>query len=161
MNAFWSHSKKTVIELQRIAQNGRKFLKNFKHCLNEVWILNNPSDQAYKSKWKSVADVLWNSGLKVSQVAKAGSRAKGTSRPDSDMDVIFSVSENPSRDAFYPKLLTILKSNFSYDKVYPGTSYNVIHIDFSNKTKFDVVLLPKKQFNTQYTSDENYRRKTM
>ncbi|MHA1385379.1 MAG: nucleotidyltransferase domain-containing protein [Candidatus Helarchaeota archaeon] len=119
------------------------------------------SDNYYHSKWKSIVNVMARSNLKISRIAQAGSRAKKTHRLDSDLDIIFSVSENPDRINFYPKLIEVLKNNFSHEKVYPGSNYNVVHLDFRNGGKFDIVLLSENEFDKEYKSILDYKRKNL
>ena len=109
----------------------------------------------------SIVNVMTRSNLGISRIAKAGSRAIQTHRPDSDMDVIFSVSGNPSKASFYPMLIRILKANFRSDQVYPGSNYNVVHLDFQSGAKFDLVLLSENDFDDQHEDDVNYRRENL
>ncbi|MFW9997612.1 MAG: hypothetical protein ACFFD4_36565 [Candidatus Odinarchaeota archaeon] len=117
-----------------------------------------PSDQFYHSKWKSIVNVLKSSNLSVSRIAQAGSRARRQHEPASDMDVIFAVARNPSRQSFYPELIEVLKSNFPYETVYPGTNYNVVHLDFNSGGKFELVLLTEQDFDRQHRHNVEYKR---
>jgi len=99
------------------------------------------------------------SNLKISRITQAGSRAKKTHRPDTNSDIIFSVSKNPDRINFYPKLIEVLKNNFSHEKIYLGSNYNAIHLDFRNREKFDIVLLSENEFDKEYKSILDYKRK--
>ena len=120
-----------------------------------------PDENFYHSKWKSIVNVMKSSNLKISKIAQAGSRAKKKHRPDSDMDVIFAVAGNPSQKNFYPDLMTVLKSNFLYEKVFPGSNYNVIHFDFKQGGKFDLVLLTEAEFDKEYKSILDYKKKSL
>jgi len=120
-----------------------------------------PDENSYHSKWKSIVNVMKSSNLKISKIAQAGSRAKKKHRPDSDMDVIFAVAGNPSQKNFYPDLMTVLKSNFPYEKVFPGSNYNVIHLDFKQGGKFDLVLLTETEFDKEYKSILDYKKKNL
>ncbi|MHA1755151.1 MAG: hypothetical protein ACTSVV_00170 [Promethearchaeota archaeon] len=102
-----------------------------------------------------------NSNLKISKIAQAGSRAKQKYRPNSDMDVIFSVAGNPSKHSFYPSLITTLKNNFPNEKVYPGSNYNVVHIDFKQGGKFDLVLLTEADFGKEYKNILEFKKKNL
>ncbi len=117
------------------------------------------NDEYYESKWKSIVNVLKHSNLKVSRIAQAGSRARRQQRPDSDMDVIFAVADDPSRKAFYPKLMKVLKGNFPYDRIFPGGSYHVVHLTFHNGGKFELVLLTEQNFDSEYYDILEYKRK--
>ncbi len=122
---------------------------------------NKNSEAHYHRLWKSIVNVMTKSNLKISRIAQAGSRALRTHRPDSDMDVIFSVTGNPSEESFYPRLISVLKSNFKADNVYPGSNYNVVHLDFQSGAKFDLVLLSENDFDDQHEDDVNYRRENL
>lgn len=116
------------------------------------------SEDRYQNLWNSIYNVLTHSGLKVSRVAESGSRPKQQYRPDSDMDLIFAVSGNPSKQNFYPKLIRVMKNNFPNEHVYPGRSYNVVHTDFVKGGKFDLVLLTEREFDNQHGNDVKYRK---
>ncbi len=116
-------------------------------------------DAYYDSKWKSIVNVLKSSNLKVSRVAQAGSRARRQQRPDSDMDVIFAISNDPSKKIFYPRLIGILKSNFPHDHVFPGRNHNIVHLNFKSGGKFELVLLSEKRFDNEHEDILNYKRK--
>ena len=120
-----------------------------------------PDENFYHSKWKSIVNVMKSSNLKISKIAQAGSRAKKKHRPDSDMDVIFSVAGNPSQKIFYPNLMTVLKSNFSDEKVFPGSNYNVVHVDFKQGGKYDLVLLTETEFDKEYKSILDFKKNNL
>lgn len=120
-----------------------------------------PDENFYHSKWKSIVNVMKSSNLKISKIAQAGSRAKKRHRPDSDMDVIFAVAGNPSQKIFYPNLMTVLNSNFPDEKVFPGSDYNVVHLDFKKGGKFDLVLLSETEFDKEYKSILDYKKKNL
>ena len=120
-----------------------------------------PDDKYYISKWTKIVNVLKNSNLKISGVAKAGSRARQQYRPDSDLDIIICVANDPNKKEFYPRLIATLKANFPYDNVYAGSTYNVVHFDTKSEGKFDVVLLTEKEFDTQHGNDVDFRRKNL
>lgn len=117
-----------------------------------------PDENYYHSKWKSIVNVMKSSNLKISKIAQSGSRAKKKHRPDSDMDVIFAVAGNPSQKNFYPRLISVLKNNFPNEKVFPGSNYNVVHLDFKQGGKFDLVLLTEAEFDKEYKSILDYKR---
>ena len=77
------------------------------------------------------------------------------------MDVIFAVAENPSQKNFYPGLMSVLKSNFPHKKVFPGSNYNVVHLDFKQGGKFDLVLLTDAEFDKEYKSILDYKKKNL
>ena len=120
-----------------------------------------PDENFYHSKWKSIVNAMKSSNLKISKIAQAGSRAKKKHRPDSDMDVIFAVAGNPTKKDFYPRLISVLKNNFPYEKVFPGSYYNVIHLDFKQGGKFDLVLLTEAEFDKEYESILDYKKKNL
>ncbi len=116
-----------------------------------------PEDR-YHSKWNSIVNVMRNSGLRISRIAQAGSRARRDHRLNSDMDVIFAVARNPIKREFYPKLMKLLNDNFPEDKVFPGSNYNVVHINFKRGGIFDLVLLTEETFDKHHEADVAYRR---
>ena len=91
-------------------------------------------------------NVLQNSGLKVSRIAKAGTRADQAYRYENDMDVIFAVAGNPDKRSFYPQFITVLNSNFPLERVYESSKYNAICMDFDKGINFDLVLLTEYEF---------------
>ncbi len=119
------------------------------------------SDNFYHSKWKSIVNVLTHSNLKVSRIAQAGSRAKRQHKPDSDMDVIFSVSGDPTRQSFYPDLIRVLERNFPHEKVYLGGNNNIVHLNFKKGGKFELVLLTEKDFDKEHKSILDNKRKNL
>ncbi len=118
-------------------------------------------DEHYKKKMKSITNVLQNSKIGLAMISPAGSRARQKQRPDSDQDVIFAVSGNPNRKVFYPKLTKLLEKNYPNDKVYPGSSNNIIHLDFNSGAKFELVLQTDKEFNKENKSLKLYRRQNL
>ena len=79
--------------------------------------------------------------LNVAKIAKAGSRSRQQHTSNSDLDVIFSVSGNPSKQNFYPKLEKVLKNNFPNDRVKLSSDKKVVHLYPSKGGKLDIVLL--------------------
>ncbi len=119
-----------------------------------------PPDSRYEHLWKSIVNVMKNSNLKISRIAKAGSRARRQHRPDSDMDIIFAVVGDPPREKFYPDLMRILQSNFPEADVSLGTEGNVVKlVDPRTGARFDLVLLTEADFDDQHSNDVEYRRK--
>ena len=116
------------------------------------------SEDKYHSKWNSIVNVMKNSNLKISSIAQAGSRARRDYSSNSDMDVIFTVARSPNKREFYPKLMKLLKNNFPEDRVFPGSHYNVIHINFKKGGIFDLVLLTEGAFDKQHGTDVEFRR---
>ncbi len=123
--------------------------------------MTNSDENFYHSKWKSIVNVMKSSNLKISKIAQAGSRAKKKHRPDSDMDIIFTVAGNPSKNNFYPNLMTVLKNNFPIEKIYSGSNYNVVHLDFRQGGKFDLVLLTEADFDNEYKNILDYKIKNL
>ena len=117
-----------------------------------------PNMAYYHAKWKKIVHVMTSPNLGISRIAQAGSRPKQRHRPDSDMDVIFAVTGNPSTRAFYPKLMKVLKANFPLGNTYPGGSYNVVHLNFQSGGKFELVLLPETKFDREHKSILDYKR---
>ena len=120
-----------------------------------------PNDDDYKSKWKSIVNVMKGQNLNVAKIAKAGSRARQQHTSDSDLDVIFSVSGNPSKQNFYPKLEKVLKDNFPNDRVKVGSDKNVVHLYPSKGGKLDIVLLGSNDFDKEHGNNVEYRRENL
>jgi len=118
-------------------------------------------DEHYKKKMNSITNVLKNSKIGLAKISPAGSRAKKEHRPDSDQDMIFAVSGNPSRKDFYPKLTKFLKTNFPNDEIYPGGNNNIVHLDFTSGAKFELVLQTNKEFDKENKSLKIYRRRNL
>lgn len=91
-------------------------------------------------------------------LSHSGSRARQQYTPRSDLDVIFSVSGDPSRESFYPRLIRVLQDNFPNDNVSPGTNYNVVHLYFRSGGRFDLVLLGSSEFDREHGDNVEYRR---
>ncbi len=120
-----------------------------------------PNEDYYKSKWKSIVNVMKSQNLNVAKIAKAGSRARQQHTSDSDLDLIFSVSGNPSKQSYYPELEKVLRDNFPNDKVNLGTDKNVIHLYPSKGGKLDIVLLDSNEFNKEHGDNVEYRRENL
>lgn len=116
------------------------------------------NNEYYHARWKRIVNVMQNNNMSLSRIAPAGSRAKKQHRLDSDFDVIFAISKNPTRQNFYPKLIEVLKANFKNDNVYLGKNYNVVHLDFQSGAKFDIVLLTDSEFDKEYESLKDFKR---
>ncbi|GAH59073.1 unnamed protein product [marine sediment metagenome] len=53
----------------------------------------------------------------------------------------------------------VLQSNFDNADIYLGSNYNVVHVDFHRGGNFDLVLLTESNFDRQYKSIKNFKRK--
>jgi len=120
-----------------------------------------PSDKYYKSKWKSVVNVMTHQNLEVAKIAKAGSRVRQQHSSKSDLDVIFSVSGDPGKEKFYPKLEKVLKNNFPNDQVALGKDKNVVHLYPSKGGKLDIVLLNSQDFDKEHGDNIEYKKKNL
>ena len=105
-------------------------------------------EQRYSAFYKSLKNFLYNnSGYNVRGVARWGSRTTGEHKDKSDLDVIFWIFGNSSKQKVYTevidKLKTILKVNA--DK---GSSMNVIKI-WKEGIKCDLRLLTETEYRTQ------------
>ncbi len=118
-------------------------------------------DSYYHARWKRIVNVMKSSNLGLSRIAPAGSRAKRQNRPDSDYDVIFAVSGNPSREGFYPELIGVLQNNFDNAEVYPGSNNNVVHLNFYRGGNFDLALLTESDFDRHYKSIKDFKKKNL
>ncbi len=106
------------------------------------------SEQRYSAFYTSLKNFLYkNSGLPVRGVARWGSRTTGNHRDRSDLDVIFWIQANPSKESVYPglvdKLKLVLKVNADI-----GRSYNVINI-WKPGISCDLVLLMEREYRDQ------------
>ena len=109
-------------------------------------------DQEYSAKWKRLVNFMQhNTGLGVGGVAKAGSRREGTPTEYSDLDIIFYISRDPSKEIIYTQLITLIHANFDGAKADFGKSRNVIDMKLDD-LEFDIVLLPEHRFKSQIQS---------
>ena len=120
-----------------------------------------PTDEYYQSKWKSIVKVMTSQNLNVAKIAKAGSRARQQQTSKSDLDVIFSVSDNPSKQNFYPNLDKVLKANFPNDQVKLGDDKNVVHLFPSKGGKLDIVLLESIKFDKEHGDNVEYKKNNL
>jgi len=113
--------------------------------------LRRTNDQRYSAFWRSLANFLRiNSGFPVSGVARSGSRRRGIYRPDSDLDIIFSVAGDPPRSLVYPDLVTKLWKVMNVEAEIGG-NYHVINIRKAD-LDMDLVLLTEQDFNEELRS---------
>lgn len=109
-------------------------------------------DQKYSAKWKSLVNFMQhNTGLGVGSVAKSGSRRDGTPTEYSDLDIIFYIPDDPSKEIIYTKLIELIPENFDGVEVDFGKSRNVINMKLDD-LEFDIVLLPEHKFKSQVQS---------
>lgn len=110
-------------------------------------------DQRYASEWRSIVQFMKNNtGFSLSGIARGGSRAKGDYRDTSDLDIIFSVAGDLSKQKIYPIVRSKLKENFPQATVEIGSSYNVIKMSLG-PLKFDIVLKKLANFNREIQSN--------
>ncbi len=103
-------------------------------------------DQRYAHIWRSLANFLRNnSGFPVSGITRTGSRRRGDYEKKSDLDIIFSIAENPDKRSVYPDLVNLLKRGFPDAYVEIGQSYNVINFK-RQSLDVDLVLLTEADF---------------
>ncbi|GAH77643.1 unnamed protein product, partial [marine sediment metagenome] len=75
-------------------------------------------EKRYSVEWKNIANFMkYNTGFRLSGIARGGSRVKGTHSDYSDLDIIFAISGDPVRTVIYPKLVSKLKENFPRNTV--------------------------------------------
>ncbi len=68
------------------------------------------AEQKYSALYNSLKNFLNNnSGYNIGGVARWGSRTTGVHRDKSDLDVIFWIIRNPSKQKIYPNLVDKLK----------------------------------------------------
>ena len=88
-----------------------------------------------------------DTNLKIHGVARQGSRKEGTHKDYSDLDIIFAVSNDPSREEIYPELAEKLKKNMNIQAGL-GAHKNVINLK-KGDLDIDLVLLSKEDFEKQ------------
>ena len=116
-------------------------------------------DEYYDKKFRSIRNVFLNSlPYVVGEVSSDGSRERQTNRPDSDLDIIFSIVGDPSRGYCIPKITRILRDQFPNAIVKHGTNY-VISMDFDNGGSFDIVLVSSAQLRHQRRNLRGWRGK--
>ena len=105
-------------------------------------------EQKYARFWRRLANFLRkNTGLAISGVAREGSRRRGTHKDRSDLDVIFAISNDPSKRDLYPALVEKLESKFNV-QARIGSSYNAIKI-VKEELRCDLILKTQSQFQGQ------------
>jgi hypothetical protein len=111
-------------------------------------------DQQYRKKWISIQNFLCNNtGYKFAGIARAGSRKQGDWTLNSDLDIRFAISRNPTRRQIYPDLVYKLKKGFLEAEIEIGSSYNVINM-LLGELDFDLVLLTISEFEHQVKRDK-------
>ena len=109
-------------------------------------------DQRYSSKWRSLVNFMQhNTGLGVGGVAKAGSRREGTPTEYSDLDIIFYIPGDPSKEDTYSKLIELIPTSFEGATAEFGEERNVINMTLDD-LEFDIVLLTENKFKSQVAS---------
>lgn len=88
-----------------------------------------------------------NTNLKIHGVARQGSRKEGTHQDDSDLDMVFSISGDPSRDEIYPDLIDKISEILNVEASL-GEHDNVINIT-KGDLEVDLVFLPMDTFENQ------------
>ncbi len=106
------------------------------------------AEQKYSAFYNSLKNFIYkNSGYNIGGVARWGSRTTGEHRDKSDLDVIFWIVGNPSKQKVYhdliDKLKKILKVNAN-----TGSSNNVIKI-WKEGITCDLDLLSESDYRTQ------------
>jgi len=105
-------------------------------------------EQRYSRFWRQLANFLSkNTGLSISGVAREGSRRRDTHNDRSDLDVIFAISNDPSKREVYPALVEKLNSGFNV-QARIGSSYYAVKI-VKDQLRCDLVLKTQSQFQAQ------------
>ncbi len=106
-------------------------------------------EQQYASKWRIIANYMKNNtGLRISGVARAGSRRRGEHEGTSDLDILFKIPKNPSKETIYPELKMKLKNGFRTSTITIGSSFNAIKMKLDD-LMFDIVLRTEEEFDEQ------------
>ena len=109
-------------------------------------------DQKYSAKWKSLVNFMQhNTGLGVGGVAKAGSRRAGDPTEYSDLDIIFYIPSDSSKEEIYTRLIELIPGNFEGASAEFGGDRNVINMILDD-LEFDLVLLTENKFKSQVQS---------
>jgi len=106
------------------------------------------AEQKYSAFYKSLKNFLYNnSGFDIGGVARWGSRTTGEHKDKSDLDVIFWIVGDPSKQKVYTELIVKLKKILKVN-ANTGSSKNVIKI-WKEKITCDLVLLSKSDYKEQ------------
>lgn len=106
------------------------------------------AEQKYSAFYESLKNFLYkNSGYNVRGVARWGSRTTGEHKDKSDLDVIFWIFGNPSKQKVYTDLMDGLKKNLKVN-ANMGSSKNVIKI-WREGIACDLVLLSESDYKEQ------------
>jgi len=109
------------------------------------------AEQRYSAFYKSLKNFLYNnSGYNIKGVARWGSRTTGEHKDKSDLDVIFWIFGNPSKQKVYTDLIDKLKNTLKVN-ANTGTSKNVIKI-WKEGLKCDLRLLSESEYRTQISA---------
>jgi len=106
------------------------------------------AEQKYSAFYNSLKNFLYsNSGYKIRGVARWGSRTTGEHRDKSDLDVIFWITGDPTKQKVYADLIDKLKKILKVN-VNTGSSKNVIKI-WKEGITCDLVLLSESDYKEQ------------
>lgn len=106
------------------------------------------AEQKYSAFYNSLKNFLYNnSGYNIRGVARWGSRTTGEHRDKSDLDVIFWIFGNPSKQKVYPNLIDKLKKIMKVN-ANTGSSNNVIKI-WKEGITCDLILLSESDYRIQ------------
>jgi len=110
-------------------------------------------EQQASSFAKKIDNFLHNStNHKIHGVARQGSRKEGNHRDDSDLDMVFSIADDPGRDEIYPDLIEKISKILNVEASL-GEHGNVINIT-KGDLEVDLVLLPKDTFEKQIRNNK-------
>ncbi len=106
------------------------------------------AEQMYSAFYNSLKNFLYNnSGYKIGGVARWGSRTTGAHKNKSDLDVIFWIVGDPTKQKVYADLIDKLKKILKVN-VNVGSSKNVIKI-WKESITCDLVLLSRSDYKEQ------------
>jgi len=131
-------------------------IKILKKILKQI----NPNQnfiEMYHSKWISIIHFLYSStGYSISKVGQGGSIPKQTATRQSDLDIIFSCSDQYVRAVRLKHLYEKSIENFSKAaKVKKGD--RATHIDFFKGQKIDLVLVTNKKFKHEQNQLKDFK----
>ncbi len=115
-------------------------------------------DDQLKSIGKSIVNVLLNGGIKVTKAAVSGSVAKQNTHSKSDVDVIYVIQGNPSNKEMDPKVVKLLRDNYSSYNARQSENKVVVKLDIPNFGHADIKLKTQNGFDHEMRANKDYRR---
>ena len=119
---------------------------------------NIPNKDFFRSMWETLVNLLLNSNFKLSRIAPSGAKIEPNFPIESNMDLIFSIENDPEENDFYKKLIGILKQNLSeQDKIKFFNKEKIVHIELGIGGKYNLKMLKEEEFDENYKSILDFR----